>query len=84
MLIDFLSYSSDQTFIMSLNKVDNKMSTANLYPKLSLEERREVEENLRRYLSVVREIFEHIKFNNPKILTELRRRARLRKEKAHK
>jgi len=55
-----------------------------LYPQLSPEELREAEENLRQYLAVVRQIFEHLQANNPKILTELRRRARLRKEKAHK
>lgn len=43
----------------------------------------EADANLRRYLSVVLKIFEHIKTQNPAALTELRRRARIRKEKAH-
>ena len=66
---------------------DNKeksISLSELFPQLSEEEQREAEENLRQYLAVVRRIFEHVQANNPKILTELRRRARLRKEKAHK
>ncbi len=64
--------------------VKSPVSITTLYPELSPEELREAEENLRQYLAVVRRIFEHVQANNPKILTELRRRARLRKEKAHK
>ena len=60
-----------------------RSTLGDLYPHLTVEEQREAEDNVRRYLSVVRQIFEHIQAENPKILTELRRRARLRKEKAH-
>ncbi len=63
---------------------ENPISIADLYPDLTTEEQSEAEDNLRRYLAVVRQIFEHIQTEKPKILTELRRRARLRKEKAHK
>lgn len=47
-------------------------------------ESRDAEDTLRRYLTVVRHIFEHVQAKDPKILTELRRRARLRMEKAHR
>jgi hypothetical protein len=57
------------------------VSTTTLYPQLSPEELREAEENLRQYLAVVRRIFEYLQANDPKILTELRQRARLRKGK---
>ena len=63
---------------------EKPISLTELFPELSEEEQREAEENLRQYLAVIRRIFEHVQANNPKILTELRRRARLRKEKAHK
>jgi len=59
-----------------------KTSIAEVYPQLSPDERKEAEENLRRYLGVVQEIFQHIQANDPKTLTELRRRARLRREKS--
>ena len=68
-----------------MSKTEEKPITiVDLYPQLSREEQREAEDNLRRYLAVVSEILEHIQRENPKVLTELRRRARLRKEKAHK
>jgi ribosomal protein L29 len=63
---------------------DSPTSLADIYPQLSAEELNEAEDNMRRYLMVVRKVFEHIQAENPKMLTDLRRRARLRKEKAHK
>jgi hypothetical protein len=63
---------------------EKRISVSELFPQLSEGEQREAQENLRQYLAVVRLIFEHVQANDPKILTELRRRARLRKEKAHK
>ncbi len=66
------------------NSEENNIPIADLFPSLRPEDQREAEENVRQYLAVVRRIFEHVQANNPKILTELRRRARLRKEKAHK
>ncbi len=68
-----------------MSKFEEKpTSVGDLYPHLSDDEQRGAEVNLRRYLTVVRQIFEHVQAQNPKILTELRRRARLRKEKAHR
>jgi len=69
-------------FVMPDNN-EKSISLHDLFPQLSEEEQREAEENLRQYLALVRRIFEHVQANDPKILTELRRRARLRKEKAH-
>ena len=63
---------------------EKNVSLNELFPQLSEEEQREAEENLRQYLAVVRRIFDYVHANDPKILTELRRSARLRKEKAHK
>ncbi|MEQ1762144.1 MAG: hypothetical protein ABL984_03255 [Pyrinomonadaceae bacterium] len=57
-------------------------SLAKIYPHLSEEELREAEENLMQYLAVVRRIFDRIKRENPKVLTDLRRRANVRKETA--
>lgn len=52
-----------------------------LYPDLSPDERAEAEYRMLRYLAVVKEIFEEICESNPKLLTELERRAMLRKER---
>lgn len=54
-----------------------------IYPDLTEDELSEAEENLRRYLAVVRRISDRIQTENPKILTELRRRVSLRRQKAH-
>jgi hypothetical protein len=71
-------------FLVMPDNKEKSISLSELFPQLSEEEQREAEENLRQYLAVVRRIFEHVQANDPKLLTELRRRARLRKEKAHK
>jgi hypothetical protein len=55
-----------------------------LYPELSYDEVREAECNLLGYLVVVRQIYQHVQGENPKILTKLRRRARLREKKAQR
>lgn len=65
---------------MIKNKHPSK-SFGDLYPHLNEDQLQEADENLRQYLRVVRSIFEEIEANNPKVLTELRYRARLRKEK---
>jgi len=66
-------------------KLENQeISLADIYPQLSEEELHDAEENIRRYLAVVRQIFMHIEAEEPKVLTELRRRATLRKKKAHR
>jgi hypothetical protein len=57
-----------------------------VYSELFREERLEAHETLKAYLGVVSRIFKHLQQYDPKVLTELRRRARLRKkaEKAHR
>jgi hypothetical protein len=57
-----------------------KNELAELYPQLSDKDQSEVEEVLRRYLSLVKRIYEHVVVHDPKTLTELRRLARLRKK----
>jgi hypothetical protein len=69
-------------FFVMPDNTEKSISLSELFPQLSEEEQREAGENLRQYLAVVRRIFEHVQANDPKLLTELRRRARLRKEKA--
>ena len=66
-----------------LQKNDHR-EIGELYPQLTLEQRREAEENLRRYLIVVRRIFAEVQERNPKFLTQLRNRAKLREQKALK
>jgi orotidine-5'-phosphate decarboxylase len=51
-----------------------------LHPDLTEEEQRDAADNLRRYLGVVKMIYEHVATHEPEILTELRNRARLRKK----
>ncbi len=58
-----------------------EITVADLYPDLSPAEQAEAEYRMLRYLTVVREIFERICEKNPNILTELERRAMLRKER---
>ena len=64
-------------FVMRENE-EEKMPVAGVYPQLPPEEQREAEENLLRYLGVVRQIFQHIADEKPELLPELRRRARLK------
>lgn len=56
-----------------------EITIADLYPDLSPENQAEAEYRMLRYLAVVKEIFERICENNPKLLTELERRAMLKK-----
>ncbi|MFN0279177.1 MAG: hypothetical protein ACKVRN_11320 [Pyrinomonadaceae bacterium] len=60
---------------------ENLTTIADLYPALTAEEQRDAEENLRGYLGLVKLIYEHVAANDPKILTELHKRARLRKRR---
>ncbi len=55
------------------------MTLAGYFASLPEAERVEAEKKIRRYLAVVRDIFETSARRDPKILTELSRRARLRK-----
>lgn len=60
---------------------DGEITIADLYPDLTLEQQQEAEYLLLRYLAVVKSIFEQIARDNPKVLTELERRAMLRKRR---
>lgn len=65
---------------MSENK-KSEITIADLYPDLSPDGQIEAEYRMLRYLAVVKEIFERIAQENPKLLTELERQAMLRKER---
>ncbi len=67
-------------FIMS-KKDGKKITIADIYPNLSSEEQSDAEATLHRYLAVVKRIYENISEQDPKILTELRRRAKIKKRK---
>lgn len=60
---------------------ERDITIADLYPDLSPKEQEEAEYRMLRYLSVCKEIFEEICESQPEVLTELERRAMLRKEK---
>lgn len=60
---------------------ENKIAVADLYPELTTEQQKEAEYYLLRYLAIVKRIFERAVRENPKLLLELEKRARLRKEK---
>jgi RIO-like serine/threonine protein kinase len=61
---------------------DGEITIADLYPDLTPEQQAEAEYHLLRYLAVVRTIFERIAKENPELLTELKRRAMLRKKRS--
>lgn len=54
-----------------LNPSQKLPAVADLYPELSLEQQQEIEYNLRRYVTVIRRIYERVKRENPALLTEL-------------
>lgn len=60
-------------------KIKREITVADLYPNLSPEERSEAKYHLLRYLAAVKSVFEQIASDNPAALTELKRRAMLRK-----
>jgi hypothetical protein len=62
---------------------DGEIEISDLYPNLSSEQQTEAEYRLLRYLALVKDIFERICEENPNILTELERRAMLRKERSN-
>ncbi len=64
-------------------QIDGEITITDLYPELSPEQQKEAEYRLLRYLAVVKDIFERIVEENPKLLTELERRAMLRKERSN-
>ena len=57
------------------------ITVADLYPDLSPARQREAEYRLLRYMAVVKRIFERICRERPELLTELERRAMLRRER---
>jgi hypothetical protein len=63
---------------------EGDITIADLYPDLSPEQQAEAEYRMLRYLAVVKEIFEEICESKPELLTELERRAMLRKERQGK
>jgi hypothetical protein len=66
-----------------MTKIKESQLTINeIYPNIATEQLDEVEANIRHYLTVVRHVFDHIQRDQPRILTNLRWRARLRKQKA--
>lgn len=70
-------------FVMSQTPFSNEkeITIADLYPDLTPEEQAEAKEAWLQYLRIVRRIFEYIHSEKPEILTELERRAMLRKKK---
>ena len=60
---------------------NDDITIADLYPNLSPEQQAEAEYRLLRYLAIVKRIFERICKEHPELLTELERRAMLRKER---
>jgi hypothetical protein len=53
-------------------------TTAALYPHLSAKEQADAEYNLKRYVHLVRRIFERVNRENPKLLTVLLKKGRLK------
>ncbi len=60
---------------------EKEITVSDLYPKLSPERQAEARENWLRYLAITKRIFEYICREKPEILTELKRRAMLRRTK---
>lgn len=63
------------------HQLNDNITIRDLYPELSPDQQAEAEYRLLRYLAVVRRIFERVARDNPKLLTILKRRAMLRKER---
>ena len=62
-------------------KDGSSITISDLYPDLPPAELQAAEYRLHRYLALVKRIFERIVRENPELLTELERRAMLRKER---
>ncbi len=54
-----------------------RITIADLYPNLTLEEQAEAEHNLKQYLSLVWRIYQRVKRENPEKLTESLKKASL-------
>jgi hypothetical protein len=61
---------------------EDDITVADLYPDLSPEQQAETEYRLIRYFALVKRIFERITREQPELLTELERRAMLRKKRS--
>lgn len=61
-------------------KDGGQISIADLYPGLTSEQRADAEKRLLGYLEIVKQIFERVCRENPKLLTELEARATLREK----
>ena len=59
---------------------ENISPLTKLFPTLTPKQLVEAEYSFRQYIRIVRRIFERIKRERPEILTELEKRARLRKQ----
>lgn len=62
-------------------QLNGRITIDDLYPDLSPEQQAEAEYHLLRYLALVKRIFERIAREKPELLTELERRAMLRKDR---
>lgn len=60
----------------------DKITIADLYPELTSEQQADAEYRLLGYLEIVNRIFEQVCLERPDILTELERRAMLRKKRS--
>lgn len=67
-----------------LRKFEGEITIDDLYPDLSPEKQAAAEYRMLRYLAVVKEIFEQICREDTELLTELERRAMLRKKNQDK
>lgn len=70
-----------QTQRKQIEKPIRDLRISDLYPALAQELQSDAEYRLLKYLGIVKGIFERICRENPKLLTELARRATLRKKR---
>jgi hypothetical protein len=68
----------ERVFFDMSDEANIKRRIAKLYPQLSSDEVDEVETTLRAYLTVVKRIFDQQVSEKSKVLTELRKRAKVR------
>ena len=63
-------------------KTETLITVTDVYPSLSSDQQKEAEYYIGRYLGVVMRIYDRVKRENPKLLTELAMRASLRKKES--
>lgn len=61
--------------------IENVSPLEKVFPDFTSKQLEEAEYTLHQYIRIVRRIFERIKRERPEILTELKKRARLRKQR---